>query len=377
MRSVNHRRQRIILATLAAFGLASCGGTIEDPFVPKFETERLRIGTSFDDGLCAGHSMMWESHIDIIEQTFGVSRDFAWLFLYLDNELEQIARDCGDREPGAVRTGCWRDSLARSTLAIAPHELVHAWMATIQPRYLPALGEGLAVRMTGHVLRRSNQEFTVDDLVQFDATSWDYEKAGHFVAWLLETYGSETFMELYGRTSRGMTQSQISAVFVDILGKTPEAVLQAYASSAKEYYPGMGGTACGQGPVVPWQDDAATWPAEGSCLGGPFFGFESSSWWQRVTIEVPTPGTYLLDTAGRLASMTRCLTVAADESELPEPQSMVPGDWKRDEPMEILATYDDWEDYPLELEAGRYDVIVERRSYELASRGAGMSLLKL
>jgi hypothetical protein len=45
--------------------------------------------------------------------------------------------------------------------------------------------------------------------------------------------------------------------------------------------------------------------------------------------------------------------------------------------MELLAAYDDWEGYPLELEAGRHDVPVERRAYELASRGGAMSPLKL
>lgn len=371
------RRTIILMFALFGLGAAACVSAVEDPFVPKYESKRLQIGTSFDDVLCLGAMELWESHVDEIEQMLGVSRDFAWLFVYRDDELEQITKDCdGDGGDIAKLTGCWRDPVARAILGIVPHELVHAWTATVQHRPLPALSEGLAVRMTGTVQHIGMQEFTVDDLLFFEPTAEHYPQAGHFVAWLLSTHGPETFMELYIRASRGMTQPQLSMIFLDVLDKTPEEILLTYQSSAKDYYPAMGAAACGRGPRISWHEDAATWPAEGSCLEGPFFGFETSNWWQRVTIEVPTSGPYLLDPAGRMAAMTRCLTVPADESELPEPQSLVNGDWLHYDPMDLSGATFDWEE-PIELEVGVYEVWVERRSREVSSKGSPMSLFKL
>jgi hypothetical protein len=117
-------------------------------------------------------------------------------------------------------------------------------------------------------------------------------------------------------------------------------------------------------------------------LEGPFFGFENSEWWQRVTIEVSDPGTYLLDPGIRGASLTRCLTAPANEFELPELPAMVSGDWLHEDPPEGYAytfgfgSDKRWADFPLELEAGIYEVWVERRTRELPEESE-MSLRRL
>ena len=167
---------------------------------------------------------------------------------------------------------------------------------------------------------------------------------------------------------------------MDVLGATSEEVLLAYGASAKRYYPAVGAAACGQGPLIPWQDDAATWLAEGSCSQGPFFGMETGGWWQRVTIDVSTVGTYLLDTGGRQASLTRCLTAPVDQAQLPELQAWITGDWLHEDPMEDLdyaAPGDAWVDLPLELDVGVYEVWVERRANELPGVNDEMRLLRL
>lgn len=356
------------------FALAVCTPDAGDPFVPKYETERLRIGMSFDAELCRGHLDAWESHLNAIEQTLDVSRDFAWLFLYEYDEEDRIVADCGFDVFG----GCWDGSVARATLEFVPHELVHAWTATIQGRALPFLREGIAVRMDGTVQRGRIEPMTVNDLLITDLTEEDYRRAGHFVAWWIAIYGVESFMNLYTRASHGMSESDVSAVFLDVVGESPNHVLQAYNDSAKTYYPGMGGVACGRGPLIPWQADTVILPAEGTCAEGPFFGFESTqSWWQRVTVEVPSSGTYLFDPGDRWASMTRCLTAPADESELPQlkPDGVM-GDWLNFTPLSPGEYQEGWVDVPLQLEAGTYEVWVER-SHENPDGSAGMSLTKL
>lgn len=377
-------------ALAAALELTACVPEVGDPFVPVHDTGRLRIGTSFADGLCRGERDMWEAHLDVVEQTFGASRESTWLYLDLDDEMEQIAEDCGSDYASLL--GCWRDPVVRSVRLAVPHELVHAWLDPVQPRGLPVLREGIAVRMSGLVVFIAGEPFTpeeagpltLDDLV-LDVPSGKYDEAGHLVAWLLATYGAETFMALYTRTTYGMSEAELSAAFLEVLGQTTEDVLLAYQTTARDYYPAMGGSACSRGPRIPWHDGAATWQTEASCADGPLFGFESSDQWQRVIVEVPTNGWYLLDLAGREASMTRCLTEPSDESEL-QPQVKwwaVKGDWEYAVPMidfynpRVAQRTDEWAEHELELVAGTYAVWVQRDPGELPDETSEVGLFKL
>jgi hypothetical protein len=355
--------------TGCVLGVVGCAAEPADPFVPQYETARLRIGLTFDAELCVGHQDMWEAHLDILEQTFGVTRDFAWLLVYQDEEELQIAEDCG-WDSGISSQGCWRDPLARSILEKPPHELVHGWFSSRQPHALPALREGIAVCLAGAVQYVDTRDLSAADVVRVESKAGYpdfpfelYPKPAHFVAWLLATYGVDAFMVIYTHTSRGMTEAEASAVFQDVLGISLEDALSTYAKTAKDYYPAMGGAACGQGPVIPWQGDAATWPAEGSCADGPLFGYEAGSHFQRVTVELASAGTYRLEVGGRDAALLHCLTTPLDEAELPELRADgVSGDWLFSTPQQFWGSlYDDWDDRPpLELTAGTYEVWVDR-----------------
>ncbi len=375
---------RSVLA--AALVLGACTEEVEDPFIPIHETDRLRIGTSFADGLCRGERDMWEAHLDEVEQLLGVAREPTWLYLYRDDEKQQIAEDCGVDYPALL--GCWQKPVVRAIRLAAPHELVHAWLDATQRRALPVLREGIALRMSGHMMFTDDFSFfpeeggplTLDDLV-LEVPADRYDEAGHLVAWLLETHGAETFMALYTRTSRNMSSDELSAAFLEVLGQTTADALLAYQATAHDYYPAMGGSSCGRGPKIPWHDGAATWQTETSCADDPLFGLESADQWQRVTIEVPADGWYLLDPAGREASMTHCLTKPTDESDLQEGgwSWAVKDDWKQTAPMNdfynprIAQRTDAWAEHELELAAGTYDVWVQSYPDEIAD----ISLFKL
>lgn len=355
-------------AALCLFGILGCADEPEDPFVPQQETARLRIGLTFEGTLCRGHLDMWEEHLDILEQTFDLDRDEAWILLYDDEDGRQISTDCGWR-PDIDSDGCWRDPLVRSILEAVPHELVHAWFGARKGRALPFLREGIAERMGGDVQHREAptlgiSEFLLVDSVEDepDFPSHLYREAGHFVAWLLDTYGPEKFVALYIDTARGMTETEATAVFKNVLGLSLDEVLSAYEATAKEYYPSMGGAACSEGPVVPWQGDAATWQSDGTCAEGPLFGYVEGRRWQRVTVEVPSAGTYRLEPGQRYAAILRCLKAPLDEVELPVLHADgVGGDWLASPPRFSGNAYDFWDQIPpAELEPGTYEVWVER-----------------
>ncbi|MCY0987659.1 hypothetical protein OV203_11025 [Nannocystis sp. ILAH1] len=134
----------------------------------------------------------------------------------------------------------------RTTLEVATHEIVHAWTASARSKPLPLLQEGIAVRLQG-TAQRTLKALSVEDLSA--EVSWDqYPSAGHFVAWLIESYGVERFMELYVRSSRGMAPAAVSALFLDVLGSSSQDVMLDYSTHSKQYYPAAGALACGSAP---------------------------------------------------------------------------------------------------------------------------------
>jgi len=342
--------------------LTACAEEAEPPFEPQYETERLRIGTSLEARICSEVMNVWEAQIDEIEQLLGISRDFAWLYLYADDETGTIGMDCGKDVP--VK-GCWRDPVVRTTFEAVTHELVHAWTATVRRGPLPLLQEGIAVRMQGNA-QRAGAALTMEDLYAEEIHERSYPAAGHFVAWLIATHGVERFMELYARSARKMTPAATSALFLDVLGSTAEEVVLDYSTHSKELYPGAGALACGRAEPVAWKGDAAVWYADGSCEGGGWWGFEGSWGLERVTIELTTSGSYVFDTGGREFWLTHCLTAPADESELPELPSGVTEDGRLSSPLDLRYFITDEEAGVLELPAGTYEVgVLRRRNEEL------------
>lgn len=112
--------------------------------------------------------------------------------------------------------------------------------------------------------------------------------------------------------------------------------------------------------------------------GGPILRFRVGGWWwQRVAIRVPTAGTYVFDPNGRMASITLCLTEPADGAELPVWKSDgVTAEWLSFMPLVPGEYLEEWPQVPLELEAGLYEIWIER-SHELPDWPPEMSLRKL
>lgn len=324
----------------------------------RYMSERLEIGTDFDLKLCRGQFDLWEDQIDAIELHLGLSRKSAWIYLY--NDFEAIAQACHNDNSMAYVAGCWNGTVIYSEIKSVAHELVHAWSMSANPDPLPVLREGLAVRMSGAV-SRPNGTYTVSGLLGETVTPFQYYQASHFVAWLMDTYGTDRFMDLYARTSRGSSAKALDAAARAALGSDIEEVLAAYANAPPKFYPGMGAQACGAAAKVPWQGEAATWEAITECEDGPLIGFEGGPW-QRVVLDVPSDGVYVLDTVGSAAAMTHCLTVPTEETAVEPSDSPVVDDWIYSDALESwIGPYgsddgDVWADHLLDLRAGTYEI---------------------
>lgn len=370
---------RVTCTIGVAFALSFAACAPEDeapqgpPFSPKYETEHLRIGTDFDTQPCRGLLDLWEAQVSAIEDHLGVYRDHVWIYQFQRPEPLQLM--CG-REPiagdGSAVAGCWNGTVIFALGSAIPHELVHAWTMATNPDPAPILREGLAERMSGQVTGPGGP-VRMDDLLAKQWPGYGYTRSAHFVAWLMATHGVDSLMALYARSSRGASASELAAAFRATLGPGPEEVLAAYEAAPRTYYPGLGSLACGTGEVVAWEGDAATWQAEGSCLEGPLIGYETGMW-QRLAVDVPASGTYVLDTGRRPASLTRCLTVPTFEAELQPSARPISDDWDLDAPplQSLFQVYgrpsadedEDWADLVLDLAAGRYEILIAREAYE-------------
>ncbi|MDC0716488.1 hypothetical protein [Nannocystis bainbridge] len=350
--SITRTAKRSLVAL--AIAAAACEAEVEAPFVPRYATERLRIGTSFEAELCQEVMDGWEAQIDAIEAMLGVSREYVWLYLYADEELAAIGADCGrDHE----LRGCYKSPVVRTTLEVAAHEIVHAWTAMARSNPLTLLKEGIAVRLQGNA-QRTLLPLTVEDLAA--AVPWEkYPSAGHFVAWLIETYGVERFMDLYVRSSRGMQPAAISALFVEVLGSSSQAVMDDYSKHSKQYYPGAGGLACGTAEPIEWQGDSASWTMSGACATGGWYALSTDFGRNRRTLELAEDGRYAFETGGRVFSLLRCLSEPADEDELPILPRRVGDDVSLEPTPESVGLIGE-QDNPLELPAGTYEIWVWR-----------------
>jgi hypothetical protein len=62
-----------------------------------------------------------------------------------------------------------------------------------------------------------------------------------------------------------MDDAEISDVFQDVFGATPNETLATYAASTKDNYPGTGPFGCGQGERVAWNGNRAAWSGKIKC----------------------------------------------------------------------------------------------------------------
>ncbi len=204
--------------SLAAATLVVAAGCSEVTFPAiQYETERARIGTTFDFELCQGDLGLIDQQIGAIERRLGVPRTSrVSLYLYELGELP-----C-DNSP----FGCYfpeEDAVATLPFAI-DHELVHA---VVRGRSFENefWSEGIAEAVKGEgTFNPYTPALATYD--ESNGANLDYATAGHFVRWLIETRDPETVRRIVDGESRS-----------DVLGATMEQLAQEYEASAPFAYP--------------------------------------------------------------------------------------------------------------------------------------------
>lgn len=260
--------------------LLAVGGCTEQLDV-RYETERFRIGTEFEEELCAGNLALMERHLGFSESVLGVEvADPVELQLYATDYV-----DCDDGPAAGCTT--YQD-FVRTTWRAAFHEINHV-VANEAGAPSDYFAEGFAEGFTGKETRFGT-EFPSEAL-SLDIREMSQTSTAHFTRWLHDEHGAEKLRDLYSRSKQDGRWGHEARAFERVYGRSIEAMEEDFFDNAPELYPTL--TTCDL-PLVPWSGDSAESELDLDCseeqTEGAWNGLT-----RRVTVDVPRADHYILE----------------------------------------------------------------------------------
>jgi len=192
----------VVLTTFAA---------CSEPLPPlRYETDKARIGTSFDHPLC-GRDFIWiDDHISFVESVLE-ARSNEKIDIYIYNYAE-LPSSCDG-------IGCYSsDGYIVGIRGAIEHEVVHAVVDRFAHPSL-FLNEGIADALTERGTERGNST-VAENLRIGDDHELSYFTAGHFTRWLIEDRGEIADIQAL---LRGGDATSIYGASLDALGVEYEA----------------------------------------------------------------------------------------------------------------------------------------------------------
>ena len=212
---------RFIGLVLLAVGCVSSSPeeTEKIPFPPEYSTGQLRIATDFDAPLCAGNVALMDAQLRWLQQELDGARDEpTGIYLYAgEGPIGALAE-------GGLVAGYWDRPVVYAVWDAVSHELVHAAMSGVNEHVLTVLQEGFAVALSGspQLQEENSREALGPALLEpFHhgiGSSGAYQSAGHFARWMFAEYGAQASVELYAGTAPGMTEDELSELWMDVVG---------------------------------------------------------------------------------------------------------------------------------------------------------------
>ena len=308
----------------------------------SYETEHLRVGTSFDEPLCQGDLDHMESVISTVEAELDVRMDErVKVYLWPITQWPPSSGIC-DTD---VSIGCATRGKIYSSMVALDHELVHVVIANTLGWPKPFWSEGVAVALEPE---RTLFGLTapVDGL---DLERPDYRTAGHFSRYLLETYGAAKFRELLGRSGSARK------AFERTYGMSAEDAQRDYFEDAPWSYAPLIG--CQSESLAP--DGAFVWSEEVEidCGDAKTYGGPTGVRTYRNVV-IAERGQYAISTTAENLLISQCpdenlaLAISGEEPEfgdIPPVTSFIPTRYFR-------ALSGDGEVTVLDLAPGRYEL---------------------
>jgi hypothetical protein len=272
---------------IAAIGAAA--GACSDDLPPvRYETDRAVIGTTFEESLCERDLAFIDERIELVERFFGdLKRRTHRIYIYDDYD---------DLPCPGGGFGCFhrKDGFITTLWAGVDHEIVHSVTRSV-PFPSTFWDEGVAEALSAGGTRKNTYATLQAAALGSDARP-DYATAGHFVRFLIETYGEEKVV----RATHG-------ADVHDVFGISVDDLVAAYETSAPYAYPAM--SPC-PFPEIERVDDVWIDEAFVSCDShdGTFAEWAGVNVVRRFTLEAE--GRYELTVTGGLGAVLRGCQVA-------------------------------------------------------------------
>jgi hypothetical protein len=221
------------MRTLGLVGIIAAFGCVPE-FPPlEYHGERVVVGSDVIDQVCGGTLARLDREVVQIEKRLDLGPQSDPLQVYIVSS-ETVADYCvgancvkyPSGDPPYVMLDHSRFGRA------AAHELTHARLA--HQRSTPLFAEGVAEAISPPSCPKSiSKPGDAASLLAASKSSelrdlGGYYVAGEFVAWLLEEFGSKTFLSLYTDIDRGTSTSTIEAAYRDHFGRDIEDDLFAH-----------------------------------------------------------------------------------------------------------------------------------------------------
>jgi hypothetical protein len=256
------------------------------PDIPiTYTTERFEIHVGDGHFLCAGTAQDLDQFAGYVADQIRILSDRRIPLYLVDSTSEWCPPQsvgCSRRDGSAV---VWSPSALH-------HEIVHSVACETRFAGPATLTEGLAVSFEPFPNSAQGMPSEFADLPR--GPGFSYDEAGHFVRWLFEALGAESFMDLYATAGY---DSGVWAAIEAAYGVLVEA--DYLATSPATWIPHR---RCDDVPLLEPDGGVWTFDLHFDCSDpgtrGPYV--KSTSWhWnsmdQSYLIDIPAPGTYRLE----------------------------------------------------------------------------------
>ncbi len=183
---------------LIFLGAAACSDTTP----PGFITEHLEVEPSDSDVVCRGSLDDMEAQIVRVAAMLDVDIPFTIPVYFGQSAVDKHCNAFSDIQLGGCARGLGEDTYVATETLFAYHELVHAVRLVNGAKGPRFYEEGIAnvfsgfrpfpyyVEVYANEITRGPESLSMSAWSDFQGD--DYAIAGHFMSWLLNTYGEET-----------------------------------------------------------------------------------------------------------------------------------------------------------------------------------------
>lgn len=289
---------RSLPVVMMAVTLAACVGDDPDPpglpLPPViWEGQYLNVASDLPTALCGGTAPHLDSLLGALRERWGTEVEEPSLYYALGGELTEYDTPCV-----AGQLGCVEGGVVYSGLVPLDHEIVHLAREPIHFSF-PLIEEGAAEYWGDDAPLRPDLSGRISELVEEgNPLGFEhYTRAGHFVAYLVESSGEAALEALSSATTLESSPEEFRSAVDMVYGLSLQELEASYEANypecpQSEYRAAFG--ECHASDALPICADGSGLLIQrrGSCAEGDVLGPRLDRIWTTIQIEVAVTGSY-------------------------------------------------------------------------------------